>query len=131
MTGVPHVEKCSERRVFGEGRHARTWVCRVSPAPHEGVPHDFGIDAEVYGRNLDTQQPEWLAAKLRDVTARNTHLQAAVDEQRAISAQLAELTVSHKPISYRAGEWVRRNMPAVATRLDALGRRWHDHVAPR
>lgn len=117
MTGVPHVERCSVTQRFGEGRHAQWWQCLISPAPHPDRGHYFGIDAEVYGRDLDAQDPAWLAATLRDAEARARHQQRRLDEITAHAARLARIAAElDRPQDAPADtrKWVAANLPVAA-----------------
>lgn len=129
---LSNVARCTEVRRFGTGAHAANWQCRLQP-PHFGLEHDFGIDATVYGRDLNRQRPEWLAAQLRDAQALLRHRQGRVDELTAAAAQLAAFAANALrggvvPISYAVGAWVRTNVPSAAVALDATGVRWHSHI---
>lgn len=123
---APHVQRCTRTRLFGKGTHAHWAQCRISPAPHPDRPCDFGVDAEVYGRDLDTQRPEWLAAQLRDAQAQLRHHQRRGEQLTAIAAQLAALAADGSPVMRNTGAWLRANLPTAADHLDALRRPWHD-----
>lgn len=130
MTGIPHVQRCTVTQRFGEGRHANWWQCRLTD-PHPGgpgQPHDFGVDAEVYGRDLNLQRPDWLAAQLRDAAARAQHQQRRIDELTAHAARLARIAgeldrPEEAPADTR--KWVAANVPVAALTIgwiDGQGR---------
>lgn len=116
---APYVQRCTVTRRFGEGKHANWWQCRLAD-PHPGGPdqtHDFGVDAEVYGRDLNLQRPEWLAAQLRDAAARARHDQRVIDELTVVASQLATLAAYGTPLPGRAYRWLLANAPTAAAAL--------------
>lgn len=128
---APHVQRCTVTQRFGEGRHANWWQCRLTD-PHPGGPdqaHDFGVDAEVYGRDLNLQSPEWLAAQLRDAEARARHQQRRIAELTAIAGQLGDLAARGIPVSADTAKWVAANRPDISLNLSPQP--WFDGwVAP-
>lgn len=113
---APHVQRCTELRRFGDARHGRLWQC-LHQDPHPATGHDFGTDAEVFGRELDTQRPEWLAAQLRVRVAREKHLQRRLEEQQAIALHLAQLAAFGTPLPASTGRWLAANAPSAAAAL--------------
>lgn len=113
--------RCTTVRGFGEGRHASTWQCTlVDPHPlGPDQPHDFGVDAEVYGRPLDAQRPEWLAAHLRDREAQLRHARRQLDELTAVAAQLARWAAFGTPVSLDVSRWLAANAPTAAAKIGA------------
>jgi hypothetical protein len=70
--GAPYIQRCTYQKPYRGG----AWQCRLTD-PHEGIDHDLPVDAE-FDRDLDSQDPLWLAAKLRDQVAKTRHLQKRV-----------------------------------------------------
>lgn len=117
MTGIPHVQRCTEVQVFGTGAHRQAWQCLISPAPHPDRACSFGVDAEVYGRNLDVQRPDWLAAELRKAQAMLTHRQRRIDELSAAASHLAALAAFGTRLPETARRWLLANAPSAAAAL--------------
>jgi len=112
----PHIQRCTYQEVRGE----RAWQCKRTD-PHIGVDHDLPIDAE-FGRDLDTQRPEWLAATLRDRVALGRNQQRRIDELTAIASQLAAGWAGSAPrygweLPALAADWLRANAPSAAEQL--------------
>jgi len=113
VTGIPHVQRCIVTRLFGEGRSMKAWQCKL-PDPHPDRGHDFGVDAERFNRDLNTQRPEWLAAQLRDAVARERHLQRTVEQVQAAAIDLATGWAGGTGVSPETAAWVARNAPTAA-----------------
>lgn len=117
---VPHVQRCTVQQVFGTGQHRRAWQCTISPAPHPDRACSFGVDAEVYGRDLDRQRPEWLAAELRKAQAMLAHRQRRVDEVSAAASQLAAHLAFGTILPSPARRWLLANAPSAAAALGVV-----------
>lgn len=113
---IPHVQRCTITRAYGEGRNLRTWQC-LRPDPHPGVACDFGIDAEVFGRDLDTQPVWWLAASLRDRVAMQRNVQRRLEELQAIAMDLADIHAGGGMPNDATAAWLLRNAPVQAALL--------------
>lgn len=109
----PHIERCKHV----ETRGGIGWQCLLAD-PHPGQLHRYPIDAE-HGRHLDAQPPIWLAATLRDETARRLHAQDRVDELQAVAMDLLKLATGI-PVREDTAKWVRTNAPASVTLLDFM-----------
>lgn len=114
--GVPHVERCKETSYWGGLAHGRTWQCRLGD-PHPDVPHTYGIDAEEFGRDLDEQRPEWLAATLRDRVARGRHTQAQLEKVQAVLIDVLLGYATGKGVTADTIRWVHANAPDIASQL--------------
>jgi hypothetical protein len=125
----PHVARCTTVEPFGTGMHRQAWQCLLQD-PHPGVDHDFGVDAMVFGRDLDKQPQVWLAAQLRDSTGRLRYQERQEVLLTSYVEQLAAWHLTGEPLTHAAGQWVRRTLPDVAAQLDAAGR-WHAAPAER
>lgn len=113
------VARCGEVRRFGVGVHARTWQCRLQD-PHplgREQAHDFGIDAEVFGRDLGVQRPEWLAANLRDAVAKQRHLQRRIEEVQAVAIDILLGWATGMGVTDKTIQWAQANAPEVSSQL--------------
>ena len=107
-----HIQRCT----YMEYRRGTSFQCKLRD-PHPDVGHQLPIDAQ-FGVELDTQNPVWLAATLRDQVALREHTQQKVNQLQAIAMDL----VSHWMIGYgelrpETADWVRANHPTAAAWL--------------
>jgi len=106
-----YIQRCTFTEIHG----GWPWQC-LQPDPHpSGEGHRFEIDAR-FGRKLDEQRPEWLAAQLRDQVAVNDHLQAKVNDLTAVASELAKHVAQGGPLgmSENSRGWILTNAPEVA-----------------
>lgn len=120
MTGVPHVQACTYMELRGTGIHRRAWQCRHTD-PHPAgpdTPHDLPPDAE-FGRDLDAQRADWLAATLRDQVAKTRHATRTLDEVTAVAVHLAQYAAAGVPLPASTRRWLAANVPSAAQILEA------------
>jgi len=109
----PHVQRCT----YTESRGGAVFQCK-HPDPHPaGVGHYLGIDAEVYGRDLDQQPALWLAAQLRDKEALLRHQRGRIDELTAIAMDLSTALANGMRVTDATAAWLQRTNPTAAATL--------------
>lgn len=107
-----HIQRCTYQEIRGRG----AWQCLETDPHPSGRGHRFPIDAE-FGRVLDEQRPDWLAAQLRDKTALTHHLQKRLDDLQAIAIDLATGWAGGTGVRPATAEWVAANAPTAAALL--------------
>lgn len=104
-----HVQRCTYQEVRG----GIAWQCLGGDPHPSGQGHTWSIDAR-FGRRLDEQKPEWLAAHLRDQVALNDNLQRQVDQLTAIAVDLATGWAGGVGVRPGTATWVAKNAPTAA-----------------